>query len=210
MGFWRSMFGSYSGPHIMFHGARFTPEQFGKAAVIWSADSSQDVVNSILGLRETSEASDSIYSRIAENLGVTQIQVMPLSVALYANALLKVQGTTREVARDFRVGVDAAFANGPYSASVSKAMIGLFEIYGPLLLRELDPTQTLMHSPVSDAVTNFICEGLSKLDTYKARPALQISTFEKNAISLMVTTCIAAQFKAFAQMNLHVVPARHH
>lgn len=207
MGFFSSIFGGYSGPRIMFHGTRFTPEQFGKAAVVWSTDSSQGVVRSIISLGESSETPDSIYTRMAENLAVSQIQVMPLNVTLYAHALLQSKGATPEMARGFRAGMESTFLNGPFKGEAPRAMIGLFDIYGRLLLRELENPGNIMSSPVSDAVTNFLCEGMSNLDRYKNRPGLEISTFQRNAISLIVTSCIAAQFKAFTEMNFHVVPA---
>lgn len=207
MGFFSSIFGGYSEPHIMFHGTRFTPEGFGKAAVVWSTDSSQGVVRSIISLGESSEAPDSIYTRMAENLAVSQIQIMPLDVALYAYALLHSKGTTQEIARGFRAGMESTFINGPFKGEAQKAMIILVAIYGGLLAREPENSGFIMSSAVSDAVTNILCEGMSRLDKYKNRPALEVSTFQRNAISLIVTTCIANQLKVFAEMNFHVVPA---
>jgi len=207
MGWLGELFSGYSGPNVVIQGTRFTPEQYGTAAVMWSADSSQGVVKAILHLGENRPGADTIYTRAAANLSVAQLPVIPLHIATYAYALLQLPGASTLMVQEFRKGMVNSLRRC-YSQTRAEVSMDLFQYYLKLFLEELDSARrsALESSPISAAVSDFICKGLSELDVYPARPLLRIDGIDREAITLVVATSIVGQFKAYDEMNLHIAP----
>lgn len=82
-------------------------------------------------------------------------------------------------------------------------------LYGRLLLKETESARggTLEICPTAAAVCEFICKGLADLEVYRDRPPLIVEPLDRMAINLIVAAGTAAQFKAFADLKLHIAPA---
>ncbi len=201
MGWFQELF-TPAGPCILWEGTRFTPEKFGMAAAMWSADSSQAVVKSILEAGKERPGADTVYTRAGANLRVTQLPIIPLHIATYGFALLQLPGVSLEIVQDFRKGIVSAVKSGPVDGA-HEVLLSLLSQYGTFLQQETTDAadDSLESSPAATAACDFICKGLSELRAYGEKPPLQIDPMDRTLITLIIATSIAAQFRAIEQVN---------
>ena len=197
---------------IVMDGKKFTPTQYGCAAVHWATDHSIASVKRIIEIGvNQSRSDDSIFSRIADQPNFAQLHVISLKVATYLIGAMYLSGMTKDALIEIQAGISETLASYKRDPVAGSAMKDLTQLYAKELHTELsNPVEdiglNIEGGPTSKLFIKLLTEVYSRVALARNFQPVAIPGMHEVQLNFLIISEVLGQLKAFEELKLSFIP----